>query len=271
MKEEAIDTFADGVRTIARSLPYPPTPRIRPGQPPYTFPSTTHSRLFRRRLGWVVVVLLVALASLLTVPGARAAVVHVIRVGVVRIFFEGAPSSTPPPRVTASPDAGHPAQSKAVSPAPTEAPAAGLDQIAGETTLDDAQERADFPIRLPSYPPDLGPPDRVFAQDQGGSAIVLAWLSPEDPSKVRLVLHELSSESWGVKKVRIEALTTTTVDGVPAVWTVGPYLLIYRNGDVVETRIVVGHVLIWERFGVTYRLESGLSLEEAVRVAESLE
>jgi hypothetical protein len=34
---------------------------------------------------------------------------------------------------------------------------------------------------------------------------------------------------------------------------------------------VDGNTLIWEEQGITYRLESNLSLEEAVKIAESLE
>jgi len=146
-----------------------------------------------------------------------------------------------------------------------------LDELSGETTLEQAQSQAEFRIRLPTYPSDLGPPDRVFLQDQGGSVVILAWLSPDDPETVRLTLHELSSDSWGNRKVQLETVTTTTVDGHPAVWAVGPYILIYRNGDLVQVRLVEGHVLIWESASVTYRVESDLTLEEAIQVAESLE
>jgi len=37
------------------------------------------------------------------------------------------------------------------------------------------------------------------------------------------------------------------------------------------SRLVNGHVLIWENGEVTYRLETDLSMEEAVKIAESLE
>jgi hypothetical protein len=36
-------------------------------------------------------------------------------------------------------------------------------------------------------------------------------------------------------------------------------------------RLINGHVLIWAGLDVTYRLETDLSLEEAVKIAESLE
>jgi hypothetical protein len=36
------------------------------------------------------------------------------------------------------------------------------------------------------------------------------------------------------------------------------------------TRLVDGHVLIWADGDITYRLETNLLLEEAIRIAESL-
>jgi hypothetical protein len=35
-------------------------------------------------------------------------------------------------------------------------------------------------------------------------------------------------------------------------------------------RLVEGNVLVWEQDGLTYRLETKLSLSEAVKIAESL-
>jgi len=46
---------------------------------------------------------------------------------------------------------------------------------------------------------------------------------------------------------------------------------VLRGGSVDVTRLVTGHVLVWAEGGVTYRLESDLDLEEAMRIAESLE
>jgi hypothetical protein len=65
----------------------------------------------------------------------------------------------------------------------------------------------------------------------------------------------------------------TTVNGRPALWTEGPYLLQFRRDGHTVTevqRLVEGHVLIWAEGEITYRLESDLPLEEAVRIAESL-
>jgi hypothetical protein len=64
------------------------------------------------------------------------------------------------------------------------------------------------------------------------------------------------------------------VAGREAAWTQGPYVLAYQHplGEELDMRrLVEGNVLIWFENGLTYRLESDLSLEETVRVAESLE
>jgi hypothetical protein len=65
-------------------------------------------------------------------------------------------------------------------------------------------------------------------------------------------------------------IAQTTVNGQPAVWAEGPYILRVRNGYIDERRLIEGHVLIWKEGDVTYRLETDLSLEEAVKIAESL-
>jgi hypothetical protein len=54
------------------------------------------------------------------------------------------------------------------------------------------------------------------------------------------------------------------------VWAEGPYLLQLSGGDIDLRRLVEGHVLIWTDGPITYRLETDLTLDEAVRIAESL-
>lgn len=269
MNDTAREKYASNVRSVARAFPYPPTPDIRARRPFRSPPYSSRISFLRRRTAWAAILALVAFASLLAVPQARAAVVRLIRIGAVRIFLSQPSYPSPVAPVTATTSPGQ--QAATASPSVTPTPLAVLDGLAGETTLEDAQARSWFQIRLPGYPSDLGLPDRVFLQDQGGMVVILTWGSPDDPRKPRLVLYELSSESWGTKKIQVEALTTAIVNGQIAAWATGPYILIYRNGQLVQQRIVDGPVLIWEQEGVTYRLESGLTLEEAVRIAESLE
>jgi hypothetical protein len=103
----------------------------------------------------------------------------------------------------------------------------------------------------------------------GGPVVVLVWLDPNRPDRVRLSLHELGPGTFG-EKVQPQVIQETTVHGERALWTEGPYMIQLKNGDYDVRRLVMGHVLIWTVGEVTLRLETDLSLEEAVRIAESL-
>lgn len=205
-----------------------------------------------RRLAWALVAALILAVGLLAVPDVRAALRSFLRIGAVE-FVQPTPAFPPP-----SPPA----------------PEALLD-LAGETTLDEARANIAFPLRLPTYPSDLGQPDRVYTQDLGGPAVVLAWIDPTQPDEVWLSLQMLSNEAWAYKIVDQRLVEETTVNGVRAAWVSGPHILQFRdrNGrtEPGPRRLVDGHVLIWQDGDLTYRLETDLSLEEAVRIAESLQ
>jgi hypothetical protein len=234
------------------------------------------NRTFARSL----VLVLVLLVSLLLIPPVRAAVLDFIQIGIVRIF-RSEPAPAPPP--TQIPSGMVPVTATSVTTQttltpPTVTPAGTqssliplLEQIAGETTLRDAQQAVDYPILLPTHPAALGEPDKVFVQDVDGAMTILVWLDPPQPGQVKLSLHFIPEGSWAVEKFSPVAVRETSVNGGGAVWAVGPYPLRLRNGDIQIQRMVNGHVLIWENNGVTYRLETGASMEEAVRIAESLE
>jgi hypothetical protein len=145
-----------------------------------------------------------------------------------------------------------------------------LERLAGEMTLEEAQQIVDYPILLPSYPSDLGSPDRVFVQDADGDMTILVWIDPQQPGEVLMSLHFLPPGSWAVKKVNPTLIEETTVKRQRAIWAIGPYPLRFSNGDLDFIRLVDGHVLIWAERDITYRLETDLSLEEALKVAESL-
>ena len=128
-----------------------------------------------------------------------------------------------------------------------------------------------FPILLPTYPSDLGRPDKVYLQDLGGSMLILVWLDPVQTGRVRMSLHEIAPGSWAIGKFNPPAIQDTSVNGQPAVWAEGPYMLEARNHNYVNRRLIVGHVLIWAQGKITYRLETDLPLEEAIKIAESLQ
>lgn len=238
----------------------PPASPDRPAHRPRPRSPAPAWRGWAARAAGLALILMLLLSA---VPSVRAGVLAFLRIGTVSVALSPTvPSLTAP---TAAPTASAP-------PTPTVAPLTTVLDLAGETTFADAQRRATFPIRLPSYPPDLGLPDKVFFQDLGGPAVVLVWMDPAQPSKVRFSLHQLSATTFAQKGEPV-AIAQTQVNGRAALWTDGPYMLEYVRGNQAPygaRRIVNGHVLLWEDQGVTYRLETELTLAEAVRIAESL-
>src|SRR5205085_132228 len=159
---------------------------------------------------------------------------------------------------------------------PTPTPLLSVLDVSGQTTFAQARNLVPFTLRLPAYPPDLGEPDAAFVQDQDGPAAILVWLMPGDPSRVRLTLHFLTSTAVADKMLRQDGPNTppsvenTRVNGHPAGWTTGPYVLRTRSGNYKEYRLIDGHVLIWTDGTLTYRLETSMTRDEAVRAAESM-
>lgn len=256
MTKPSLEDLEASLRKQAATFHYPPTPDV-VGAVKQRL-DVESRRLSRRapQLAWTMLIILFVLSLLLAVPQVRAGLLEFLQIGIVRIF-----PVAPTPTATSFP--------LTATPRPTTTLVPSLMDLAGETTLDEAQTKAGFVIRLPTYPPDLGPPDKVFLQNLGGSMLVLVWLEPDDSGQVRLSLHEFGKGTFA-EKFMPKVIQATTVDGQPAVWTEGPYLLQIRNGDHVTRRLVEGHVLIWEVQDITYRLESALTLEEAVQIAESL-
>jgi len=88
---------------------------------------------------------------------------------------------------------------------------------------------------------------------------------------VLMSLHFIPEGSWAINKMGPSVIEETRVNGQRAVWAVGPYPLRFSNGDLDFVRLIDGRVLIWTQGETTYRLETELDLEEAVRIAKSLE
>jgi hypothetical protein len=254
------------VRAAARAFVYPPTPDVAGAVRQRTAAGSAR-RAPGGRLAWTFVaamLILAGLGGLLAVPQVRAALVEVLRIGAVRILLAA-------PTPTATPTAPAPTQTRpTATPKPTATPLTSVLDLAGETSLAEAQARAGFAIKLPSYPPDLGPPDRVFLQDMAGPVVIMAWLAPEQPDRVQLSLHQLGPGTFA-EKVQPRVVQETTVRGQPALWTEGPHLLQVPGGGYEPRRLVTGNTLIWAEGEITYRLETDLPLEEALRIAESLE
>jgi hypothetical protein len=270
MNPRELESLEQKLQTAGTDLRYPPTPPIA---------SSVMERLKRprrplaaKRWSWAVLAVVVLLSALMLVPPARAAILEVIQIGVVRIFrgpsmppaavptsTQGAPIMQVP--LTATPITHTP---PTVTSIPT------ILDIAGETTLSEAQASVKFRIMLPTIPADLGKPDHVYLQNPGDAMLILVWLQPLHHDQMRMSLQEIAPGSWAIGKFNPPTIQDTSVNGKPAVWTGGPYMLESRNHNYVNRRLIAGHVLIWEQNKITYRLETDLPLEEAIKVAESL-
>jgi hypothetical protein len=263
--DEQTEKWESAVRDTARHFVYPPTPdiagslRVRLKQPA--------RRGLSQGLRWAVAALLALAVVTLAVPQTRAFVLEALRVGVVRIFY-GEPTPTPTPTITAT---------RPVSPRPTPLPPftpviSPLD-LPGETTLVDAEQQLGSPILLPSYPATLGAPDHVFAEVIGnGLVVTLVWLKPDDPTQTDLLLQMLNERAVASKYFPWEASNQQEVQvhGRRAFWLTGVHRLYFyeTTGDI--SRIVDKDVLLWTINALTYRLETDLPLEEAIRIAESM-
>lgn len=241
------DGWEAHVRATARQFRYPATPHIA---------GRTRGKIVPRRVHrgtWALAATVLIVGSLLAVPPVQAALRAWLRIGAIEFV-------SPTPTTSA--------------PAIPVAPPSALLDLAGETTLDAARAQVPFPILLPTHPTDLNAPDRVYEQDLDGPAVILVWLEPQDPGKVRLSLHALSSDAFAQKIVGERLVDEVTVNGENAAWVRGEHVLQLRgdNGDSSygTRRLVSGNVLIWETNDVTYRLETDQPLNEAVRIAESL-
>ena len=251
---------------LAGRFVYPPTPEIS---------REVHAAIQPRRRGlraWQVAILavLVLLAALFAVPQVRAFLGQYFRVGAVRIFPFGPTATAPLPTAVSPLLVGTTPRPQPTEGRSTPGPLPSrLANLAGRTTLEDVQGTASFPVMLPTYPPDLGPPDYVFQQGES-PMLIFAWADPDDPHGLRLSLFAIDSRSPMATKFRPQVIQETSVNGQYALWVEGPYVLELTDRNYVERYLVEGGTLVWEADGVTYRLETRLTLEEAIRIAESL-
>jgi hypothetical protein len=253
------------VREAARGFSYPPTPDISAMARQRI--KVKHPSPYRRLAGATAVVLLV-LGGLLAVPEVRAAVLEILRIGGITIFLNeptATPTATPEPTVTGVVRTPRPTITPFIEPTPI----ASVLDLPGETTLEAARDQTSFDIPLPTYPDGLGAPDHIFLQDLGGAVVTLVWL--DDDGNVRLSLQMLNERIVG-SKYEPNNYTHTTVHDQAAMWLTGAHILAFYEpggGDLI--RRIESNVLIWEQDGITFRLETDTSIEEAVRTAESLQ
>ncbi|MEE8158231.1 MAG: DUF4367 domain-containing protein [Dehalococcoidia bacterium] len=277
LPEQRIDVFEEWLRATGSTLQYPPTPPLsgRVAARLRTEPPRQRSNMsspfsgllpnFRWGLGVGLALALVVLAlgvSVALSPPMRTALADFF--GLERIEVV-------------------PIQSTPSAPPSLELPS-GFEGVAGVTSLAEARSQADFPVRVPSYPEGLGEPDSVYFQDlKPGQQIILVYQSRADlglgsrkENDIRFALFQFRTQGIFQKQVYPDTLIEELkVAGVKALWFQGAaHILQYRNaeGDVKLEfrRMVKGNTLAWEVGEVTYRLETMLPKEEAIKIAESL-
>jgi hypothetical protein len=251
------DPFETRLKELAQKVNYPVTPPIAKAVMA-RISVKAQSPVFSRRLAWSLTILLITVVSLMAIPPVRAAVFEFIQIGIVHIF----------PRTeerTPTPEMETPVTPTSSALIPL------LEEIMGEITLQEAREITEYPIPLPTYPTDLGEPDRIFVQEVDSQMTILVWLDDENPGKIKLSLHIIPPNSWVIKKVDPTVIQLTNVNGQRAVWATGPYPLLLHNREIDFVRLIEGNVLVWTQGDLTYRLETDESLEEALKIAESLQ
>jgi hypothetical protein len=135
----------------------------------------------------------------------------------------------------------------------------------------------------PAVPSALGEPDAVYLRflDNGTNLGMLAWAPTDDLPETKetglgALLLEFSAPpdvELLLKSVdpRFGTVTHVSVDGNPGYWVYGASnLTIFEGQGQSETR-PSGNVLVWADGGVAYRLESDLSMNQALQIAESMQ
>lgn len=268
MTPEHEENWEVQLRDIARHLAYPPTPDIA-GNVYGTLHPRRQARPTRLILRFGTMVAVLA-CSLLMVPNIRAQVLEALRLGDSAVRIEQIPPTT---QAVADPDVELAVPDSTI-------PHRSILDLNGEVATSIVQARAIFPypIRLPTYPENLGQPDVVYMLKTGHPYVILGWLN-ENGSDLALSLHMVDSDSYVAKQFfndyKTETITTTLVNEREAYWLTKPHQVeVYANNSGLLDKYawdVINHVLIWTAGPLTYRLETYVALENAVLIAESLQ
>jgi len=161
-------------------------------------------------------------------------------------------------------------------------------QLGRQVRLDEARDAVDFPVRVPTAD-GFNTPGEIYLLDQDQGAMVSfvyppgSGLPATDETGVGALLTQFQGEADrdliekgllndGAAGTDLEAVS---VAGEAGVWISGAphtfFFVCYDAGECRQERYrLAGNVLIWEQDGVTLRLESALSREDALAVAESV-
>jgi hypothetical protein len=145
--------------------------------------------------------------------------------------------------------------------------------------VDHARRLYGRPLRLPA---DLGEPDRLYWLAFPPGDMITAVYG--DERRARLVFSQWkvgTTDLWHKVLASGTDAALVTVDGAPGIWIFGADHGVYYlapgesdRGPSTHHRAeayLAGNVLAWQRNGIAYRLEAGVPLQEAMKIARSLE
>jgi len=239
--------------------------------------TTTTGPLVGWRWSWrparrALVLALVALLAIVAIAGALG-----LGLPGLRILLGEAP---PPPSATASIAPSVPPPSAPATPEVLGA-SLRLGEALDPSDPDALDAQAGFPVRLPTDP-QIGPPETAYIDKLKGGQVTLLWPTrPDLPATLQPDIGLLISEFRGTVGSEFFAKATgantkvepVQVDGRDGYWLTGdPHVFFWegQGGFVDDPRRWVGDVLLWSDGAVTYRLETSLGRDEAIRIAESL-
>jgi hypothetical protein len=192
----------------------------------------------------VALAVLAAVAAAFAVPQSRGAILRFFGVGAVRVEL--------------------------VEELPQVNRRAPLD-LGERVSLEEARRRADFVVVVPEL---LGDPDAVyFRAFPPGGAVGLLYGEPDHP---RVLVMELAGTVREFIRKLVASPTPVEpvlVDGAAGWWIAGAHAFFYAGRDGVFREEVVrlaAPVLLWERAGITYRIEAGVDRRRALDIAGSM-
>jgi hypothetical protein len=190
------------------------------------------------RRPWLILALagVAALGALLAIPQTRAAIFDLFRIGGVEVRRV----ETQPRAPERDPDLGR------------------------RVTFAEANDAVDFPLLAPDEPFDT-----YLDRSVTGVMVNERWNG--------LVLSQWQGEQLAYAQKQLGPGSRTvslTVNGVPALWITGArHEIVYAGPDgqvVPKSRRLVGNVLLWDRNGITYRLEGARTQAQALEAVRNL-
>lgn len=254
------------LRDLGAHLSFPPTPDVAGQVRARLEMERAHPLPARRQRRWLwlaAALMLLLLGGLALIPGVRTAVAEWLGLPGVTIRW--------------------------VEDAPTPSPVGAPLRLGDSVTLNEAEAAVDFPLLLPAATGFQEPPE-VYLLGTGEDTMVSFVYPAGDslPESEFTGVGALLTQFRGVPERNLiekglhgdtgePATTLAQVDvgGERGFWIAGAphsvFLVCPEDDECREERYrLAGNVLIWERDGVTLRLESELDLGAALAIAESM-